>query len=65
MKTAKTLPAALYHLAMINAILVIGLLVKELTLLYLIGSLAFVVMLILTVTKACNLWTVPDELISA
>lgn len=63
-KTAKSLPSALYHLVLINIILFIGLVWKELTLLYLVGSLVFVVLLILAVSKATNVWTVPDELIS-
>lgn len=59
-KTARSLPSALYHLVIINIILFIGLVIKELTLLYLLGSLVFVVMLILAISKATNIWTVPD-----
>ena len=59
-KTARSLPSALYHLVIINIILFIGLVIKELTLLYLLGSLVFVVMLILAISKATNIWIVPD-----
>ena len=63
-KSAKSLPTALYHLVLINLILFVGLVIKEFTLLYLFGSLVFILMLIFTVSKACNIWNVPDELIS-
>lgn len=63
-QTAKSLPIALYHLVLINIILFVGLVIKELTLLYLFGSLVFMILLILAVSKATNLWVVPDQLIS-
>ena len=61
---AKSIPIALYLLVMTNIILFIGLVYKELTVFYMLGSLIFVIMMITTIGCATKMWNNPTEIIS-
>ena len=63
-QTAKSIPPALYHLILLNIVMFIGFVIKDLTVLYLFGSLAFVTLLIAAIGKISGLWQTPSELIS-
>lgn len=64
MEAMKTLPLNLYQLALINLILFVGLVVKELTLLYMLGSLVFVIMVLSLLCTLTGAMESPTFLIS-
>lgn len=51
-------------MVIINIVFVIGFIFKELTVLYMLGSLIFVIMLVATIGKATEMWENPKDLIS-
>lgn len=61
---AKSIPLALYHLVLINIIMVIGFICKDLTVLYMAGSFLFVALLLVVLGKATGQWESPKQLVS-
>ena len=61
---AKSIPPAIYHLAIINVVMFIGFVIKDLTVLYMVGTLVFITLLVAALGKVSQMWESPDELIS-
>ncbi len=58
---AKTIPLALYCLALINIVLFIGIVIRELSVIYLIGSFVYITLLITLISMSFNLFNIPTE----
>lgn len=61
---AKTIPAAVYHILFINLVLFVGLVLRDLSLLYILGCLAYVLGVVAIFSKVVDLWELPSELVS-
>lgn len=61
---AKSIPPAIYHLTVINLVMFIGFVIKDLTVLYMVGTLVFIALLLTCISKASGLCDTPTELIS-
>ena len=62
---AKSIPPAVYHLVLINVIMVIGFVIQELTVMYMVGTLMMVTLLVAAVGRVSQMWDTPDQLISS
>lgn len=63
-KHARTIPVAVYQLLFFNIILFIGLVIRDLSVLYLLGTLVYLTLLVAILSWTFGFIKVPDEIIS-
>ena len=61
---AKSIPPAIYNFAALNIVMFIGFVIKDLTVLYMVGTLVLITLLVAALGKVSQMWESPDELIS-
>ena len=59
-EVAKSIPPAIYHLVIINLVMIIGFVVKDLTVLYMVGTLVLMTLLVAALGKISQMWESPN-----
>ena len=56
---AKSIPPAIYHWGLLNFVMFVGFVIKDLTLLYMTGTLVLVTLVVTALGKILNMWESP------